>query len=56
MPYKSPEQERLMRGVAHSLAFSRKVGIPQSVGKKFEAHKAKGKRKKGMKHVRSRNG
>ena len=31
-----------MRGVAHSPSFAKKVGIPQSVGQKFEAHKAKG--------------
>ncbi len=35
MPFKSPKQERLMRGVAHSPSFAKKVGIPQSVGKKF---------------------
>ena len=42
MPYQSPAQARLMRGVAHSPSFAKKVGIPQSVGKKFEAHKAEG--------------
>ena len=31
-----------MRAVAHSPSFAKKVGIPQSVGKKFEAHKAEG--------------
>jgi hypothetical protein len=40
MPYKSHAQERLMRGVAHSPDFARKVGIPQSVGRKFEDHKS----------------
>lgn len=40
MPYKSPAQERLMRGVAHSPSFAKKVGIPQSVGRKFEDHKS----------------
>ena len=39
MPYKSEAQKRLMQGVAHNPAFAKKVGIPQSVGKKFEAHK-----------------
>ena len=39
MPYKSDAQRRLMQGVAHSPAFAKKVGIPQSVGSKFEAHK-----------------
>lgn len=42
MPYKSDKQERLMRAVAHSPSFAKKVGIPQSVGQKFEAHKAEG--------------
>ena len=31
-----------MRGVANSPSFAKKVGIPQSVGKKFEGHKAEG--------------
>jgi hypothetical protein len=35
MPSKSPEQARLMRAVAHSPEFSKKVGIPQSVGREF---------------------
>lgn len=42
MPYSSPQQERLMRAVAHSPGFAKKVGIPQAVGLKFEAHKAEG--------------
>ena len=42
MPYASQAQERLMRGVAHSKKFAEKVGIPQAVGRKFEAHKAEG--------------
>ena len=42
MPYASEKQANLMRAVAHSPSFAKKVGIPQSVGKKFEAHKAKG--------------
>lgn len=42
MPYKSDKQERLMRAVAHSPSFAKKVGISQSVGQKFEAHKAEG--------------
>lgn len=37
MPPKSPEQERLMRAVAHNAAFAKKVGIPQSVGREFAA-------------------
>ena len=35
MPSKSPAQKRLMRAVAHSAGFAKKVGIPQSVGKEF---------------------
>ena len=42
MPYKSESQARLMRAVAHSPSFAKKVGIPQSVGQKFETHKAEG--------------
>lgn len=43
MPYKSDAQRRLMQGVAHNPAFAKKVGIPQSVGRKFEEHKGKAK-------------
>jgi hypothetical protein len=43
MPYKSKKQEKLMKAVAHSPEFAKKVGIPQSVGQKFEAHKPKAK-------------
>lgn len=35
MPFKSEAQAKLMRAVAHSPAFAKKVGVPQSVGKKF---------------------
>ena len=35
MPSKSPSQHRLMEGVAYSKEFSKKVGIPQKVGKEF---------------------
>ena len=45
MPYKSEKQKRLMQAVAHNPTFARKVGIPQSVGQKFEAHKSKSKAK-----------
>jgi hypothetical protein len=41
MPYKSKKQEKLMKAVAHDPDFAKKVGIPQSVGKKFEGHKKK---------------
>jgi len=47
MPSKSKSQHNLMEAVAHSPAFAKKVGIPQSVGKDFsEADKGK-KFKKG---------
>ena len=42
MPYASDKQKRLMQAVAHNPSFAKRVGIPQSVGQKFEAHKAKG--------------
>lgn len=42
MPYKSAKQKRLMQAVQHSPEFAQKVGIPQSVGRKFAEHKAKG--------------
>lgn len=40
MPYASEKQRRLMQGVAHNPQFAKKVGIPQSVGQKFEEHKS----------------
>jgi hypothetical protein len=43
MPSKTPSQHRLMEAVAHSAAFAKKVGIPQSVGKDF-AKADKGKK------------
>ena len=42
MPYASDKQKRLMQAVAHNPGFAKKVGIAQSVGQKFEAHKAGG--------------
>jgi hypothetical protein len=42
MPYSSAKQANLMRAVAHNPSFAKKVGIPQSVGQKFETHKAEG--------------
>lgn len=48
MPYKSAKQKRLMQAVAHNAAFAEKVGIPQSVGRKFEEHKAKGGKVRGL--------
>jgi len=35
MPSKNKKQHNLMEAVAHSPAFAKKVGIPQSVGKDF---------------------
>ena len=35
MPSSSKKQHNLMEAVAHSPAFAKKVGIPQSVGKDF---------------------
>lgn len=37
MPSKSPAQAHLMAAVAHNPAFARKAGVPQSVGKEFNA-------------------
>lgn len=37
MPSKSKAQANMMRAVAHSPEFAKKVGIPQSVGKDFAA-------------------
>lgn len=45
MPYKSEKQKHLMQAVAHNPTFAKKVGIPQSVGQKFEAHKSDRKAK-----------
>jgi len=36
MPYKSEKQKKLMQAVAHNPAFAATVGIPQTVGKKYE--------------------
>lgn len=35
MPSSSPAQARLMAAAAHSKAFAKKVGVPQSVAKEF---------------------
>jgi len=35
MPTKSKAQERFMNAIAHNKDFSKKVGIPQKVGKEF---------------------
>jgi hypothetical protein len=35
MPSSTPKQKRTMGAAAHNPAFAKKVGIPQSVAKKF---------------------
>ena len=58
MPSTSAKQEKLMRAVAHSPKFAKKVDIPQSVGREFhEADKKKSSqyalpKSKGMKHAK----
>ena len=37
MPSTSPKQARFMAAVAHNPAFAQTVGVPQSVGKEFNA-------------------
>lgn len=37
MPSKSAKQARLMRAVAHSPKLADELGIPQAVGREFEA-------------------
>lgn len=37
MSSKSPKQARLMAAAAHSPAFARKVGVPVTVAKEFNA-------------------
>ena len=37
MPSKSKKQHNFMAAIAHNPAFAKKVGIPQSVGKEFNA-------------------
>lgn len=50
MPSVSAKQHRFMEAIAHSPAFAKKAGVPQSVGKDFAAaDKAKGKSKKSRK-------
>lgn len=36
MPSKSKKQKKFMQAVSHSPEFSKKVGVPQSVGREFE--------------------
>lgn len=37
MPSKSEKQRRLMAAAAHDPAFAKKVGVPQSVAKEYNA-------------------
>lgn len=37
MPSKTPKQRRTMAAAAHNPAFAKKMGIPQSVAKEFNA-------------------
>lgn len=46
MPAVSEKQARLMRAVAHSPEFAKKVNIPQSVGREFSHLATKALRKK----------
>lgn len=41
MPSVSKSQARLMAGAAHNPAFAKKVGVPPSVAKEFNAADAK---------------
>lgn len=43
MPSKSAKQARTMAAAAHNPAFAKKVGIPQSVAKEFNAADTGGK-------------
>jgi hypothetical protein len=54
MPSKSKAQHNFMEAVAHSPAFAKKAGVPQSVGKNFaKADDAEGITKKpAKKHLR----
>jgi len=47
MPSRSKKQAKFMRAVAHSKKFARKVGVPQSVGKKFVRADKKRRKRKG---------
>lgn len=46
MPYKSAKQKRTMQAAAHNPKFAKKVGIKQSVARKFIKHgRSKGRKK-----------
>lgn len=46
MPSKSPKQKRTMAAAAHNPAFAKKVGIPVSVAKEFNAADTRKKKRK----------
>lgn len=46
MPSKSAKQRRTMAAAAHSPAFAKKMGIPQSVAREFNKADQKKKKKK----------
>jgi hypothetical protein len=49
MPSVSPAQARLMAAAAHSPAFAKKVGVPQSVAREYnQADKGSGLIKRAM--------
>lgn len=49
MPSKTKRQAAFMRAVAHSPEFAKKVDVPQSVGKEFEAADKTKKSEKNLK-------
>lgn len=54
MPSVSEKQKNFMRAVSHSSEFAKKVGVPQSVGKDFEAADEAKAKKSSMKEKISR--
>jgi len=55
MPSRSPAQARLMAAAAHSPAFAKKVGVPQSVAREFnQADKGSGLIARAMQDGKSR--
>lgn len=54
MPSKTPKQRRTMAAAAHSPAFAKKVGIPQSVAREFNKADAGKSRKPAKKSGRGR--
>jgi len=53
MPSKTPKQAKFMRTVAHNADFAKKAGVPQSVGREFEAaDEAKADRGTHLRHMK----